>query len=57
VAAGATTLRGTYLPTAKNGQVATFYPERGFRDLGEGRYDADLPLSLATDHVEVRRDA
>jgi FkbH-like protein len=57
VAAGATTLRGSYLPTAKNGQVATFYPERGFRDLGEGRYDADLPLSLATDHVEVRRDA
>jgi FkbH-like protein len=57
VAAGATTVRGRYAPTAKNGQVATFYPERGFRDLGEGRYDADLPLSLATDHVEVRRDA
>ncbi len=56
-AAGATTLRGRYVPTAKNGQVATFYPERGFRDLGDGCYDADLPLSLATDHVEVRRDA
>ena len=56
-AAGATTLRGSYRPSAKNGQVATFYSERGFRATGEGQFEAELPLALAPLHVTVRRDA
>ena len=56
-AAGATTLRGIYLPTQKNSQVATFYPDRGFREIGGGRFDAALPLTLVSDHVTVHRDA
>ncbi len=55
--AGVTTLRGYYRPTQKNGQVASFYPDRGFQQTGEGRYDATLPLSLTAEHVTVRRDA
>jgi FkbH-like protein len=57
VAAGATTLRGVYLPTLKNGQTATFYPDRGFRETGEGRFEAALPLTLVSDHVTVLRHA
>jgi FkbH-like protein len=57
VAAGATTLRGVYLPTLKNGQTATFYPDRGFREIGEGRFEAALPLTLVSDHVTVLRHA
>jgi FkbH-like protein len=57
VAAGATTLRGVYLPTLKNGQTATFYPDRGFRENGEGRFEAALPLTLVPDHVTVLRHA
>jgi FkbH-like protein len=57
VAAGATTLTGTYLPTPKNGQVATFYPDLGFAEVGEGRYEATLPVALMPDHVTVERDA
>ncbi len=56
-AAGATTLRGRYVPTQKNSQVATFYPDRGFRETEEGRFDAALPLTLVADHVTVHRDA
>lgn len=56
-AAGATSLTGTYLPTPKNGQVATFYPDLGFAEIGEGRYRANLPVALAPDHVTVERDA
>jgi FkbH-like protein len=54
---GATTLRGSYLPTPKNAQVATFYPDRGFREIDAGRYDAMLPLHLPAEHVTVHRDA
>lgn len=57
VAAGAATLRGVYLPTPKNSQVATFYSDRGFRTIAEGQFDAALPLTLAADHVTVHRDA
>ncbi len=56
-ASGATVLRGSYRPTAKNGQVATFYPDRGFRATGEGRFEADLPLTMTPPHVTVQRDA
>lgn len=56
-AAGATTLLGSYRPSAKNGQVASFYPDRGFRATGEGRFEADLPLAIAPPHVTVTRDA
>ena len=55
--AGVSTLRGSYLPTPKNSQVATFYPDRGFRTTGEGRFVASLPLTLVADHVTVQRDA
>jgi predicted enzyme involved in methoxymalonyl-ACP biosynthesis len=55
--AGATTLRGRYRQSAKNGQVAEFYLDRGFRATGEGRFEADLPLALAPPHVTVKRDA
>ena len=56
-AAGVTTLRGIYLPSQKNSQVATFYPDRGFSETGEGRFEAALPLTLVADHVTVHRDA
>jgi predicted enzyme involved in methoxymalonyl-ACP biosynthesis len=56
-AAGATLLRGSYRPSAKNGQVAAFYPERGFRATGEGRFETDLPLAISPPHVTVTRDA
>lgn len=57
VQAGATTLRGSYLPTAKNSQVATFYPGLGFAEVGEGRYQTDLPLALKPEHVTLERHA
>ena len=57
VAAGATTLRGEYRPTQKNGQVATFYPDHGFDTTGEGRFEAALPLALVADHVTIHRHA
>jgi FkbH-like protein len=42
-AAGARRLRGHYLPTAKNGQTATFFPDRGFEPAGpDGAFDLDL---------------
>jgi FkbH-like protein len=56
-AAGASTLRGSYVPTAKNSQVATFYPERGFVTTAPGRFEAPLPLTLVAEHVAVLRDA
>ncbi|WP_067440419.1 HAD-IIIC family phosphatase [Nocardioides jensenii] len=55
--AGASTVRGRYRPSPKNGQVATFYTDRGFREIGEGEYDARLPLALEAEHVTVLRDA
>ncbi|WP_183407863.1 HAD-IIIC family phosphatase [Nocardioides marmoriginsengisoli] len=56
-AVGATALRGRYVPSAKNVQVADFYTERGFSSSGEGQYDAVLPIAPAADHVTVLRDA
>jgi FkbH-like protein len=35
-------LLGRYIPTAKNVQVASFYPERGFAAGGEGVFSLDL---------------
>ena len=55
--AGASKLRGSYRPTPKNGQVAAFYPDRGFTATGEGLYEVSLPLSVAPEHVVVLRDA
>jgi FkbH-like protein len=57
VTAGASKLRGSYRPTPKNGQVAAFYPDRGFTATGEGLYEVSLPLSVAPEHVVVLRDA
>jgi len=56
-AAGANTVRGRYAPTAKNAQVATLYPDRGFVEIGEGRFEVTLPVSLGADHVRLLRDA
>ena len=39
---GITTLRGTYLPTAKNGMVAHLYPSLGFRQVEDTTYTLDL---------------
>lgn len=33
---------GRYIPTPKNGQVATFYPERGFQPIGDGVFRFDV---------------
>ena len=46
--AGATLLAGDYQPTAKNSQVATFYPELGFTETGEGHFEAKLPTRPGT---------
>jgi FkbH-like protein len=35
-------LVGRYIPTAKNGQVASFYPDRGFVPAGDGVFRVDL---------------
>jgi len=35
-------LVGRYIPTPKNGQVASFYPARAFESLGEGLFRLDL---------------
>lgn len=60
-AAGATYVRGRYLPTAKNAQVASLFTDRGFAEVAAGEYRSGLPLSAAlsaaADHVTVRRDA
>jgi FkbH-like protein len=41
-ARGVARLYGLYAPTAKNSQVADFYPSRGFQPAGEGRFAVDL---------------
>jgi FkbH-like protein len=35
-------LIGRYIPTVKNGQVAPFYPDRGFVAAGDGVFRLDL---------------
>ena len=40
--AGARFLVGRYLPTAKNVQAASFYPDRGFESIAEGRFRLEL---------------
>ncbi len=35
-------LRGQYIPTAKNGQVADYYPRHGFQPIGENQFELDL---------------
>jgi predicted enzyme involved in methoxymalonyl-ACP biosynthesis len=39
---GARYLVGRYLPTAKNTQVASFYPQHGFEAVGDGVFRLDL---------------
>jgi FkbH-like protein len=45
-AMGARRLTGRYVPTAKNGQAATFYPDHGFEAAGD---DGVFKLDLTTD--------
>jgi FkbH-like protein len=54
VARGSRTLTGTYEPTAKNAQVATFYPERGFVEAGERRYRLDLTEGAPVPPPQIR---
>jgi FkbH-like protein len=44
---GATRLRGVYRPTARNAQVATFYPDRGFQPIGSTTAAPAWELDLA----------
>jgi predicted enzyme involved in methoxymalonyl-ACP biosynthesis len=42
-------IRGEYIPTAKNSQVADFYTRMGLRDSGSGQFEMqiiDLDLSI-----------
>ncbi|MFL5912134.1 MAG: HAD-IIIC family phosphatase, partial [Gaiellaceae bacterium] len=41
-ARGARLLVGRYIPTKKNAQAASFYPERGFEPAGDGVFHLDL---------------
>jgi FkbH-like protein len=43
---GASTLLGAYEPTARNAQVAAFFPDRGFTPAGERRWELDLEADL-----------
>ena len=56
MSARAEVLIGEFLPTAKNAQVAEFYPRHGFALVGEGRWQMALPpASLAKpDFIELR---
>ena len=57
-AAGAASLVGRYQPTAKNAQVANFYPDHGFTDLGDGAFRFDLSTTLEPPvHIELVTDA
>lgn len=60
-ARGSRYVDGLFEPTRKNGQVAAFYAERGFADLGDGRFRIDLaagpPASPEGVGVTVAADA
>jgi FkbH-like protein len=43
---GARTLLGTYEPTDRNAQVASFFPDRGFTAISERRWQLDLDADL-----------
>jgi FkbH-like protein len=53
---GARYLVGRYIPTAKNGQVASLYPQRGFEAVGDGVFRCDLAEQAleAPPHTVVR---
>lgn len=56
-ARGARTLTGTYVATAKNGQVATFFADRGFRPTDDNgtRWELDLtgPLPISPPWIRI----
>ena len=37
-------LRGEYIPTAKNSQVADFYTRMGLRDCGNGQFEVQIAV-------------
>ena len=45
---GARELVGRYLPTPRNGQAASFFPDRGFKPAGDGEFHLDLGQELPT---------
>jgi FkbH-like protein len=52
-ALGGKALVGAYLPTKRNTPVATFFPDRGFTDRGEGRYERAIDeLPSWPEHIE-----
>lgn len=55
--ANARILAGSYVPTAKNVQVATFFSDRGFVETTPSAFEAYLPLDLGAPHVRVIRGA
>ena len=52
---GARYLVGRFLPTKKNGQTASFYPDHGFAPIGEGvfRFDLARQQLAAPAHIAV----
>jgi FkbH-like protein len=50
---GARALKGRYLPTPKNAQVARFYPVRGFAETGENVYEFPLDGEAAAFPPEI----
>ena len=56
-------IRGTYIPTAKNGMVQDLYANFGFEQIGPGeepaegetawRYDLDAKGSVENRHIEI----
>jgi FkbH-like protein len=54
---GTTSLLGRFAPTAKNQQVAEFYPAHGFTAVGDGRFEMhDLTVLQDPEHI-MRVDA
>ena len=47
VQTGSQTVRATYQPTQKNGQVAEFYEQQGFKVLSTGKYEGDIAALLS----------
>jgi predicted enzyme involved in methoxymalonyl-ACP biosynthesis len=53
-ARGARQLVGRYVPTAKNGQAESFFPDRGFEPAGDGSYRLDIGVRELTQPLGLR---
>jgi FkbH-like protein len=52
-AVGGDSLRGEYIPTDRNGLVATFLPDHGFTPSGDGWYAAWDGIATCPDHITL----